>query len=371
MEIIIGHKCDYVMGIMDTDASLAKCRFCGRSITEGWKDPVPEPEKPLEFDKYRSVHNVALSNIVECAKMQGFGAYSWVAINKIHGSNFSLMADSEKVLACSKNQIIPEGDSHFKHELMMPFLTRIIKEMQSYFGKNIQVYFEMFGGSYPHEMIPVDKRFSRVARGIFYLPQIDVRVIDIQVDKRYLDYDEMVEIAERHRLKVAECLGRGSLDQMLELSPEFEDPTYKEYHLPKIEGNMSEGLVLRPTKECLFNNGRRVILKNKCKKMSEKRVRKPKVPVVLTDPELMSFNSLASCVTEARLENILSHGHQFDKKGFSKLVGLVMKDIFEEEKANGLIIELDKTSRKRVNKLLQAEIVDLVKPFWIDLINDF
>jgi Rnl2 family RNA ligase len=264
------------------------------------------------------------------------------------------------------------GESHFGHEKMFVFLTRIIKEMQGYFGKNIQVYFELFGGSYPHPNVPVDKRFSRVAKGIWYCPTIDIRVIDIRVDDIYLDYDEMVEIAERHRLKVAKCLGRGTLDQMLEISPEFEDETYKEYGLPKIENNFSEGLVIRPTKECLFSNGKRVILKNKCKRMSERRERKPKVPVSLTDQEEMAFNSLASCVTEARLDNVLSHGHQFDKKGFSKLVGLVMQDIFDEDKEIGVSIELeDKASRKKVNKLLQMEVIELVKPFWINLINDF
>lgn len=372
MTMIIGHKCDFILGILDTDASLAKCRYCGRSIVEGWEDPPPEPEKPLEFDKYRSVHNIALCDVIEQVKLQGFAGYSWVATSKLHGSNFSIMADAEKVVACSKNQIIPEGDSHFRHELMMPFLTRIIKEMQSYFGKNIQVYFELFGGSYPHEMIPVDKRFSRVAKGIWYCPTIDVRVIDIQVDGVYLNFDEMVEIAERHRLKPVAVLGRGSFDQMLEISPEFEDETYKEYNLPKIENNFSEGLVLRPTKECLFSNGKRVMLKNKCKRMSERRApRAPRKDVVLDELEMIALEELSCCITEGRLENILSHGHDFSKKQFGMLVGLMMKDIHKELPEDSPFHSLDKDGRKKVNTLAMGEVTRFLKPFWINMINDF
>jgi Rnl2 family RNA ligase len=366
-DMIISHDCDFIM--TDGIPENAKCRICGKGITEGVILPDPEPEKPLEFKKYRSIHNTSLESVIDRVELEGYANMAWVATNKIHGSNFSLMASADSIIPCTKEGIMPEKHSHYGHELMMPYLTRIIREMQSYFGKNIQVYFELFGGSYPHENVTVDKRFSRVMKGVWYCPSIDVRVIDIKVDGIFLDFDEMVEITERYNLMPSKAMHRGSFYDMIQLDPEFEDPTYKEYNLPKIEGNISEGYVLRPVKELMFNNGRRVILKQKSKKFSEKknRPRKVRSAVVLNEAERKAFDNLNACVTENRLNNILSHGDTFTEKDFHKLMGLMIQDIFKEESSEAYVQNLEKLEKKRVNRLLQKEVANLIRPVFNEI----
>lgn len=372
-EMLISHKCDFVLAMLDVDPSLARCRHCGKGITDDWVPPEPEPEKPLEFAKYRSVHNTSLKKCIKKVRMECFDRYSWVALNKYNGANFSLMVSSERVIPCSRVQIIPVDDNFNGFRLMLPHLTKIVKEMQSFFGKNIQVYFELFGGSYPHPQVQQDERFSRVAKGVYYTTSIDVRVIDIQVDGAYLAYDEMVEITERHKLIPAKEMGRGTFDEMLELEPNFDDPTYKEYNLPKIEGNFSEGLVLRPTKELSFKNDRRCILKKKNPKFAEKKrgLKLPKIETVLSSEMSLALNNLSECITENRLDNLISHGDKWTDKDFSKLIGLMIQDILKEEGEEDYIICLSKSDLKIVKNELQKQLIIFIKPTFIELIQDF
>jgi len=372
-EIILPHKCNFQLNMFETDASKAKCIICGKGIMDDYVPEPPSEIKPLEFKRYRSIHDTGSQKVINKAYEEGLDAYSWVATNKYHGTNFSLLADSEKILACSRNQIIPEGESHFGHEVMLLHLNKIIKAMQSYFGKNIQVFFELFGGSYPHPDVSVLKNFSRVAKGVYYCPWIDIRVIDIKVEGKYLDYDEMVEIALRHSLAVAALIARGTLDEMLALDPNFEDETYKHYNLPKIEGNISEGLVIRPTKDLYFKNGERVMLKKKSESFkAKKREPKAKQPDIELSAEANEiFNELSSYVTEARFDSIISHGGKYTAKDFGKLVGLMMSDIMEEVDLGDSFDSITKAEKKHINQLLMKEIGVCIRPLFINLVSEF
>lgn len=371
-EMIITHKCDFILA-PGADPTTAVCRFCHKNIMEDLVLPEPKEEKPLEFVKYRSIHNTYLDKVIERIRLEVPASALWVAVNKIHGSNFSIMGSADQVIPCTRERIIPKNESHFGHERMMPYLSKIIKEIQSYFGYNVHVFFEIFGGAYNHPDVARDSQSHKVQREVCYTPYNDIRVIDIKVDETFLDWDEMVEISWRHGLIPALEMHRGTLDEMLALSPEFDDPTYKDYALPKIDGNISEGFVVRPIKEIMLRSGRRPILKNKSSKFSEKKQRKQvqKVPVVLNETEQIAFDNLIACVTENRLNNILSHGETFTDSDFNKLVNLMIQDIFKEESEQSYTDNMSKAEKKQVNKLLRREISNFVRPIFLQMVQNF
>jgi Rnl2 family RNA ligase len=371
----VKHECIFEMPHMfESDAEKAVCKICGKSILDGVVLPEPEPEKPIEFIKYRSIHRTDLKNCIDKIYQDGLSVGTWVATNKLHGTNFSLMASADKVLPCTRERILPPEENHFGYKAMMPYLHRAIINMQSYFGKNIQVYFELFGGSYNHPNVPVNKNFSSCGKGVFYCPWIDVRVIDINVDGKYLDWDEMCVIAKEHGLTPVKEMKRGTFEEMIGLDPEFEDPTYLDYQLPKIEDNFSEGYVIRPLEDKYFRNGRRLILKNKSLKFKEKnkapKTERNTVEASWTPEFQEAYDNLSACVTENRLNNIFSHGETFTSKDFPKLQSIMLRDILEEEKDSDYFTKLDKSQRKSLVKIINKDIAELIRPFFVANLNE-
>lgn len=371
---LLKHECDFVLESIDDDPETARCKFCGKFITDGVVLPHPEEIKPLQFSKYNSIVNSYMADAIDNIKMEALDAYTWVATNKYHGTNFSVMCSAEEQIPCKRSGIIDDGEGFYNYQAMFSYLKKILIEMQSYFGKNIQVYFELFGGSYPHPDVPKDLNATRIQKEVYYCPFIDIRVLDISVDGKFLDYDEMVKIVIQHGLLPAKELARGSFDDLIKMNPEFEDETYLDYNLPKIENNFSEGYVLRPIQELSNKWGERVILKHKSdkflEKKSEPKEKKALVRKINRKAVLEAYEALSACVTEARLNNVISHGGVYSSKDFGKLMSEVIQDIMKEEADNNKVYQsLEKNERKTVNKAIQKEVAELIKPTFLSIIR--
>ena len=143
--------------------------------------------------------------------------------------------------------------------------------------------------------------------------------------------------------------------------------------LPQIEDNICEGVVIRPTVPMFFRNGKRVIIKSKNDKFSEKKTTKKSV-VKLEESTLYSdmltniLCELESFVTENRLNNVASHiGEVSMPRDFGKLIGLMSKDVFDdfmkqfEDDYNALDKEEQKVLTKKISKWVSA----LVKKVYI------
>lgn len=364
------HDCNFVM--TDGDPTNAKCIVCGKSILDDVVLPPPKEEKELQFMKYPSIKNTYRVKTIQEIENQGLNNGVWVATNKLHGANFQVCADAEKVKFAKRTSFIEDDENfyglHSNLYNMKLFLIDRIKRMQNYFGETLNVFFEIYGGSYPH---PDVKKFpvSRIQKGVCYTPSVDIRVIDVAVDFEFLPFDEMTAIVKHYNLKPAIELHRGSFKEMIELDPVFEDPTYKEYNLPSLENNYSEGLVIRPVEEKKFGNGSRVILKKKNPKFSEKQ-RTPKVhkqPLVLAENVKEIYEELSQSITENRLRNILSHGEEITNKDFGKLQGMLVQDVLKED---GECLEtLEKDERKQVNKLLSQDAAELIRENFLNILD--
>lgn len=364
------HTCDFVM--RDEFPEHATCRICGKSILEGIELPPPPVEKPLTFFKYDSIENVQNSKMLSNIVFNGFDKLTWVAVNKLHGANFAVHASAEKVEFARRTDFLTADENFYGYQKAKPALIDIARSLQSHYGKNVTVFMELFGGNYPHpEVKNREGMGTKVQDGVWYCPFNDIRCIDIAVDGKYIDYDELIIIAPMFGVKLAPEMRRGTFEQMLDLDPTFEDPIYKEYKLPRIEGNTSEGYVLRPVKECRLPNGKRVILKHKSPKFAEKKS-VPKKPITMNVSETVqsALDELSQCITEERLNNILSHGEKFTAKDFGRLQGLFVQDILKEEDDNEVLVSLSKEDYKVMNKLLTREVANFIRPRFQNIIEE-
>lgn len=366
------HQCDFALPDGATSMEDAVCVHCGKNILHDHVDMEPTPEvniQDVEFIKYRSMIQDYRQRFINEISEQGLDRLTYVAVNKIHGANFSIWSTADGYKAAKRTDWLQPDESFYNYRTFVDYFGKIVKEIQAYFGAPVTVFFELYGGMYNHESVPHNPKASKIQKGVNYTPNNGLAVLDILVNGEFLDYDEMVEIATRFKLQVPHEMARGTLQEMLALNPEFDDPTYQYFNLPKIEGNTSEGYVIRPVKERSLRNGKRVIIKRKSIKFTEK-IRKPKTPLPDLSEEAQSIlNGYLACVTESRLNNILSHGHVFNEKEFGKLLGIFMKDVLEEELDREAIAELDKNEVNRINKALNRSIADMIRPHFLNIVD--
>lgn len=364
------HECDFIM--RDEFPEHATCRICGKSIMADVQMPDPVQEMPLEFFGYSSIEGTHNTKMLSNICFNGYDQLLWVATNKIHGANFAVHASAEEVKFARRSGFLEDNENFYGYQKAKRMLISVAKDVQNYFGKNVTIFMELYGGGYPHSEVKNRAEIgTKVQAGVWYCPFNDVRCLDIAVDGEFIDYIDLERLAPMFSLKLAPELHRGTFEEMLALDPVFPDPIYKEYGLPPIIPNESEGLVLRPIRERRLPNGKRVILKHKNPKFQEK-VRAPKKPINMNISGAVqeALQELSGNITEARLNNILSHGEKFTTKDFGKLQGLFVQDVLKEEDENEYLIALDKDDFKVFKKLLQQEVATFIRPRFASIIEE-
>jgi Rnl2 family RNA ligase len=332
----------------------------------------------MSFKKYPSIENTYREKTIKEIKKFGFDLGVWVVTNKVHGANFSFWCDGENVLCAKRNGFLKPDDNFYGfQEIASDYKDRVIKatlDIQSSLNDKVIVVFygEIFGGSYPHPDVSSKVQGTKVQKGVYYCPMNDFYLFDITFNGRFMTFNAVEKIGKKYGFIYAESLFMGSFEDCLNFDPVFEDPLYKVYGFPKIENNMSEGIVLKPVIPAYFPNGSRCILKNKNPSFNEKTRKKKKVhkeiPVHLKE----KIENISMYVTENRLKNVLSHSEKIGQKEFGKLMKFFVCDIIEDyEKDNGSIyngIE-DKKEKKVINKALNKMCSDLIRPNFQNIID--
>ena len=136
--------------------------------------------------------------------------------------------------------------------------------------------------------------------------------------------------------------------------------------LPEIENNICEGVIIKPVKTKHFNNGSRVIFKNKNEKWSERtkgEKKEIKTTIPFSENEKDIIEKLLSYVNENRLLNVQSKLGEFTAKQTGKVIGLVSQDAFIDFKKDyeTLWNTIEKERQKLITKLLNKEVITLVK----------
>ena len=292
------------------------------------------------FKKYNSIENTYREEYLSRIRGHDLWYKTYIVQEKAHGSNLSFWTtDGVDFTTAKRSESLKKDDKFYNHQLL---LERHLKQFQSIWTalksihqdlNQLTIYGEVIGGNYPHQEVPKAKNAMKVQKGIFYCPGNEFFAFDILINaEKYLDVNEANELFEANGLFYAKTLHEGNIESCLAYPNEFDSTIPAQLGLPALSPNICEGVVIRPKVAARFNNGQRVILKNKNSKWSEKIMREKKIRISepLSEPTKEMIVAIQDYMTENRLNNVISKFGEPEKKDFGKLLGLLNKDAFED-----------------------------------------
>lgn len=316
------------------------------------------------FRKYNSIENTYQTRFLERVEQEGLAAGTFVVQEKVHGSNLSFLSEDGRQFLSAKRSGLLQTDEHFyNHQMLLnqhlPALQLLwqLIEADGLELSRLQVYGEVFGGSYPHPEVNPVKQAMKVQKGVFYAPGNHFYAFDMVINgEQYLNMDMAEQYLAKAGFFYAKPLLKGALQECLAYANDFQTTIPDLLGLPPIADNICEGVVIKPVESCFLKSGARVVLKNKNEKWSEKKqaTRKVKKSVSLPEHVLQLQEEMLCYVTENRLNNVLSKIGEVGIKDFGKVLGLFNKDILDDfEKDNHeALAALDKKEYKMLTKSL-------------------
>lgn len=333
------------------------------------------------FKKYSSLENHYNNKFIEKLRTHGMTGGEWVAREKIHGTNFSLIIERDAVTCAKRTGPILPAEDFYGYEIVLKNYADSIKAVQEIMETAATVSYQVFG----------EFAGGGIQKGVDYGAK-DFYVFDIIVttesgDETYVDDYMMEAFCNSFGFKIAPLLGRGKFEDLIQL-PNDLDVVVKDYnfmvdnvglveankHVWKaiVAGdNTAEGYVLKPCYPKWAPNGTRVAIKCKNSKFSEKKKSdKPiKAAVVLSQEDLDILWKFTDYVTVNRINNVISKIGEVSPKDFGKVMGLTVQDILEEAGREGL--ELTQTENPvEVKKQLITNVRETLRHVWIALINE-
>jgi len=337
----------------------------------------------FDFHKYPSIENITRTATVNQIYHHGFDKVEWGVLLKIHGANFSIWTDGKVIKAARRKAFLGDDDNFCNWQSVVNEIKDNIlaahNDLKKMYGNEITIFDgELAGGEYPHPEVKKPDHAVKVQKGVFYTPFNFFYMFDIQVDGKFINHDEVIDIGHTHGIIVAEYLTRGKFKDVIDYPNCFEDPLHKMFGLPSLgEDNVCEGVVLKPINPCFFGNGSRCILKNKNDKFKEKngerKNKKPRPRHEWTEQGKKLYDELFTYITENRLRNVISHGLDLSDK--KKAFGIIMKEMNQDVwddfmKDYGDEFEcLEKDEKKLIKKTLNPTVANLIRPVFQDILD--
>lgn len=332
----------------------------------------------MSFVKYSSLENHTNSKFLEKiidAIRSGEIDNNFVAREKIHGTNFSVIITKDSIQPAKRSGVIDVTENFFGwQDLMSKYSGQFKTIQQTYFATPyendvIQIFGEYAGGGIQKEVDYGEKDFY---------------VFDIMINGKYVSDDIVEDFTVEYDFNIAPLIGRGKLEDLLKLPVEFDSiiNTYNNtnalgrrvknkgvYKQSEPKDNVAEGLVIKPIEPSYLANGSRVAIKYKTDAFKEKgKGKAPKLPTPMTEKDVELATKFSEYITENRLSNVLSHIGEVTTKDFGKVMGLMMKDIFAESKREGVTIDVA-DSPSKVSKEIQHQVTTLIRSKWVDIIS--
>jgi Rnl2 family RNA ligase len=218
----------------------------------------------------------------------------WVVTEKVHGSNFSIYYNNNKISFSKRNNKLNDDEWFYNYHKIKDKLIKNITDLASIMKEdNIVIYGELFGGWYPDatdwkgpegvrinnkgiSIVPFEDR--AIQEGIYYSPNIEYMVFDVAIIKdklEFIDYFKMVDYLKQTNFMYAKPLKIGSFSELQNFNINFDS------HIPKFLGlsvlplntNTAEGIVIKPVITHYVkdknNNDIRCLIKIKNKKFLE------------------------------------------------------------------------------------------------------
>jgi len=292
------------------------------------------------FKKYTSIENTYRDEFLERIKGHGFWEDEFIVQEKVHGSNLSFWTiDGEHFFSAKRTGPIEDDEKFYNYDVVLREIEQNLKNIWSDLKdevddlKQITIFGEVFGGDYPHQELEKDKKAIMVQKGIYYSPKNHFYAFDILINSEtYLDVDKVNHYFEKYNLIHAKTLFRGTIKECLDYPNDFNTTLPKMFHLPQLSPNIAEGVVIKPVRNRHFNNGVRVILKNKNEKWSENKKyhKQIKQEDELSDKVIQLQEAILTYVTENRLNNVVSKIGTVTQRDYGKLFGMFNKDVIDD-----------------------------------------
>lgn len=338
----------------------------------------------MKFVKYSSIENSYRKKYIDQIIEQGHFHEEYVVQEKIHGANFSFWIDENSVKCAKRTAFIGESENFYSYEFVVDKyeekMLKLYSVLKQHFEQEdvteVAVFGELYGGLYPHQDVK-DTDHSAVQKHVYYRPDEDFIAFDIRIDDRFLTVNEVNMFCEEVGIPYVETLFSGNLEECLKYTNEFQTTIPAKLGLPEIEGNICEGVVIRPKQPIFMWNGSRLLIKNKNDKFKEKHGdkktgnRQPREIKPLEPHVQKAVDNARMYVNENRLRNVLSKVGEVGSKDFGKLMGLFTQDILEDylkEQEDGFQ-DFAKSERKTVTKMVGQNAAELLRKNFVNILD--
>lgn len=326
----------------------------------------------MKFQKYSTIENSYRTGFTDKIICEGLSSGEWVIQEKIHGANFSMYATGEEVKAARRTEFLTMGEQFYSCSEVIGKYSADARNMFKTSGakQELIIYGELFGGNYPHRGVAQNNNVSAVQKGIYYSPNIEFMVFDIQIDGEYLNIYMVSDLCCQHNIPFIPVIKKGTYKECLKYPNNFQSMISLDLSLPEIKDNQCEGVVIKPSHPKFLGNGCRVILKNKNPKFAEK-VKEPKpIPEPLSGDLLVVAESMSTFITKNRLVNVLSKIGEVTDKDFGRILGLFVQDVITDfKKEHNNLDNFDKKGQKKVFKSVNRLCAALIRENFLNIID--
>ena len=341
----------------------------------------------MTFYKYPSIENSYQDEFIEKIRNRAYDKEKYMVTEKIHGSNTQITYDVfNKCITYGKRtgDIVPGRDNDgadFLFDILEPYRDRVI-QLSEYIAKSheafrgteildVTVYGEAFGGTYPHKDVELDKKAQRIQKHVYYTPHNEWAAFDIGftakgvTDRRlFMSPFLFRQLADKFNIPTAPILKiTDSLDEALEYPTDGLSVVYKNYGLPPIEGNIMEGVVIKPYFKDFWIGAHRIILKNKNDKFTEKKPGiKVEVKKEIHENVLAAIDEVSKYINENRVNSALSKIPGATIKDTGRIIGMVSKDVLSDyiKDGGGIYSTLEKKDQSLVTKAMNRAVAKVV-----------
>lgn len=335
-----------------------------------------------KFFKYPEIENAYQQGFIDKIKENGFGDIRYVIMEKIHGSNsqVSYNLSDETFTYGSRNHVLEDDEVHYHlRECVEPLKQNIII-MSNILAKglmplgqqvtDVTFFGEVCGGCYPHPNVPRNKEAMKVQKGVYYSPDNQWFAFDIGYELK--DVDNMFFLSASkfftycaigHIPMVPILHISGSLDKALAYKNDKLSCISKRNHLPPLDENRMEGVVIRPWDTDVWFGHTRLVIKNKNETFKEKtRVPKSQEIPEVSEKAKQAMEEVLQYVNYNRVHNVISKIGEVTVKQIGEVIMLTNKDVLADyEKEYDTLTYLDKSDEKLVRKFLNGEVAKCVR----------
>ena len=327
----------------------------------------------MKFKRYPSIENSYRQKFIDMITINPeLMSQQWIVMEKLNGTHLDVYIDVDGTIKFAKRSgFIKEDEKFYSLDVYADEIKNYFKDVRSYLNvpnNVIVISGEFFGGGYSHPDVE-NLNVSQVQKGVQYTNRCDFLSYDVKVDEERLDWDKTMDMFEDLYIPYAPVLMTGTFEECIKFPNDNETIIPEEYSLPKIDNNISEGVVIKPNKTFYFNNGSRVILKNKNEKFTEKSKTKKRSVVTIFSPEMdVAVNNMGQYINENRLNNVLSHIGVIKQKDFGKVCGLFSQDVILDYLKDYESLP-EKKDWKLVTKQTSMSCAMLLRSRWLDILD--